>query len=219
MAELYDQRGSNEAGGGEAVRILALETSTDTASLACWSAGGQIWGRDFPARRSLCADLAPQIAVGLGVMGGVDRIVVGLGPGSYAGVRIAIATAMGLQSALGCELVGIPSPVAMQPLGGRFVVAGDARRGTWYFSEVNEGQCVVGPELLDSIEALAAKVAAAGLPLVMGETATWCGSAVVAAPQAAVLAQAAASGRGIIQSGALEPLYLRDAYITRPNAG
>ena len=118
------------------MRILAIETSTDTASLAGWCAGALVWGEDFPAKRSLCADLAPRLALGLGAMGGVDRVVVGLGPGSYAGVRIAIATAMGLQAALGCELVGVPSAVAMQSLGAHFTVAGDARRGTWYFSEV-----------------------------------------------------------------------------------
>ena len=198
------------------MRILAIETSTDTASLACWCAGALVWGEDFPAKRSLCADLAPRLALGLGAMGGVDRVVVGLGPGSYAGVRIAIATAMGLQAALGCELVGVPSAVAMQSLGAHFTVAGDARRGTWYFSEVNEGRCVVGPDLLDSMERLLAKVADAGVPLVVGENAEWCGSALFALPQASVLAQAAAAGVGIVQVGSLEPLYLRDAHITRP---
>jgi tRNA threonylcarbamoyladenosine biosynthesis protein TsaB len=198
------------------VRIVAIETSTDTASLACWSEGALVWGEDFPAKRSLCADLAPRLAVGLGAMGGVDRIVVGLGPGSYAGVRIAIATAMGLQAALGCELLGVPSAVAMQPFGAHFTVAGDARRGTWYFSEVREGRCVVGPELLDSMERLLAKVAESGVPLVVAENAGWCGSALVALPRASILAQAVAAGAGIVQVGSLEPLYLRDAHITRP---
>jgi hypothetical protein len=104
----------------------------------------------------------------------------------------------------------------MQSLGAHFTVAGDARRGTWYFSEVNEGRCVVGPELLDSMERLLAKVADAGVPLVVGENAEWCGSALFALPQASVLAQAAAVGVGIVQVGSLEPLYLRDAHITRP---
>lgn len=198
------------------MRILAIETSTDTASLAGWCAGGLVWGEDFPAKRSLCADLAQRIAAGLDVVGGVDRIVVGLGPGSYAGVRIAIATAMGLQAALGCELVGVPSAVAMQAIGTHFTVAGDARRGTWYFSEVKEGRCVVGPELLDSMERLLEKVTNSGVPLVLAENASWCQGALFALPKASVLAQAAAAGVGIVQVGSLEPLYLRDAHITRP---
>ncbi len=201
------------------MRILAIETSTDTASLAGWHSGQQLWGEDFPAKRSLSGELAPRIAVGLEVLGGVDRIVVGLGPGSYAGVRIAIATAMGLQAVFGCELLGIPSPVAMQPLGAHFVVVGDARRGSWYFSEVIGGRCVIGPELVGSIEAVAARLAAAGVPLIMSEEASVGWSPLIVTPQASVLAHAASAGCGIIQSGALEPLYLRDAYITRPTLG
>ena len=201
------------------MRILAIETSTDTASLAGWRSGQQVWGEDFPAKRSLSGELAPRIAVGLEVLGGVERIVVGLGPGSYAGVRIAIATAMGLQAALGCELLGIPSPVAMQPLGAHFVVAGDARRGTWYFSEVIDGRCVVGPELLGSMETVSARLAAAGVPLIMSEAAPEGLSPLISTPQASVLAHAASVERGIVQAGALEPLYLRDAHITRPKEG
>jgi hypothetical protein len=66
------------------------------------------------------------------------------------------------------------------------------------------------------MERLLAKVADAGVPLVVGENAEWCGSALFALPQASVLAQAAAAGVGIVQVGSLEPLYLRDAHITRP---
>jgi tRNA threonylcarbamoyladenosine biosynthesis protein TsaB len=198
------------------VRVLAIETSTDTASLAGWRLGEQVWGENFHAKRSLSGELAPRIAGGLKVLGGVDGIVVGLGPGSYAGVRIAIATAMGLQAVLGCQLLGIPSPVAMQPLGAHFVVAGDARRGTWYFTEVMDGHCVIGPELLDSFEAVSEKMAAAVVPLIMSEPAPAGWKPLISTPQASVLAHAAAVGRGIVQSGTLEPLYLRDAHITRP---
>lgn len=201
------------------MRILAIETSTDTASLAGWFSGRQVWGEEFPARRSLSGELAPRIAVGLEVLGGVDKIVVGLGPGSYAGVRIAIATAMGLQAVFGCELLGIPSPVAMQPLGAHFVVAGDARRGTWYYSEVIDGRCVAGPVLLGSMEAVSDELAAAGVPLIMSEAAPAGWSPLISNPQASVLAHAASVGRGIVQSDALEPLYLRDAHITRPKEG
>ena len=44
---------------------------------------------------------------------GVDRIVVGTGPGSFAGIRSALAFAQGY--ALGrpsCEVLGLPSPCA-----------------------------------------------------------------------------------------------------------
>ena len=76
---------------------------------------------------------------------GVERIVVGTGPGSFAGIRAALAFAQGFALGRPCEVLGLPSPcaVAAQLLGsvpngrlapsaqdkGRLAVVGDARRG------------------------------------------------------------------------------------------
>jgi tRNA threonylcarbamoyl adenosine modification protein YeaZ len=83
---------------------------------------------------------------------GVERIVVGTGPGSFAGIRAALAFAQGFALGRPCEVLGLPSPcaVAAQHLGsvpssvgsvpdgrlapsardkGRLAVVGDARRG------------------------------------------------------------------------------------------
>lgn len=71
---------------------------------------------------------------------GVGRIVVGTGPGSFAGVRAAIAFAQGCSLGSGCEVLGLPSPCAIAgeagfapspsfPEGKALAVVGDARRG------------------------------------------------------------------------------------------
>lgn len=66
---------------------------------------------------------------------GVERIVVGTGPGSFAGVRSAIAFAKGFSLGRQCEVLGLPSPcaVAAQALPadgtGHLAVVGDARCG------------------------------------------------------------------------------------------
>lgn len=71
---------------------------------------------------------------------GVERIVVGTGPGSFAGVRSAIAFAQGCSLGSGCEVLGLPSPCAIAgeagfapspsfPEGKTLAVVGDARRG------------------------------------------------------------------------------------------
>jgi hypothetical protein len=44
---------------------------------------------------------------------GVDRIVVGTGPGSFAGIRSAIAFAQGYALGRPCEVLGLPSPCAV----------------------------------------------------------------------------------------------------------
>ena len=76
---------------------------------------------------------------------GVDRIVVGTGPGSFAGIRSAIAFAQGYALGRNCEVLGLPSPCAVAakvfiaqgtvpipPTGSvptRLAVVGDARCG------------------------------------------------------------------------------------------
>ena len=62
---------------------------------------------------------------------GVGRIVVGTGPGSFAGIRSALAFAQGYALATKCEVLGIPSACALAGEG-RLAVVGDARQGkTW----------------------------------------------------------------------------------------
>lgn len=63
---------------------------------------------------------------------GVERIVVGTGPGSFAGIRAAIAFAQGFAIARGCEVLGLPSPCALASGEGPVAVVGDARRGKYW---------------------------------------------------------------------------------------
>ena len=71
---------------------------------------------------------------------GVGRIVVGTGPGSFAGIRSALAFAQGYALATKCEVLGLPSAcaVAAQTIEQsnnpnnrtiRLAVVGDARQG------------------------------------------------------------------------------------------
>lgn len=66
---------------------------------------------------------------------GVGRIVVGTGPGSFAGVRSAIAFAQGFAIGRKCDVLGLPSPcaAAAQTFAERgpcrLAVVGDARCG------------------------------------------------------------------------------------------
>ena len=71
---------------------------------------------------------------------GVERIVVGTGPGSFAGIRSALAFAQGYALGSKCEVLGLPSPcaVAAQVYAGGtgfpLAVVGDARRGKFWIA-------------------------------------------------------------------------------------
>ena len=68
-----------------------------------------------------------------------ERIVVGTGPGSFAGIRAALAFAQGYALGRACEGLGLPSPCAIVgellhsapqlPPASALAVVGDARRG------------------------------------------------------------------------------------------
>lgn len=60
----------------------------------------------------------------------VGRIVVGTGPGSFAGIRSALAFAQGFALGRpGVEVKGLPSACALARSGERLAVVGDARQG------------------------------------------------------------------------------------------
>jgi tRNA threonylcarbamoyladenosine biosynthesis protein TsaB len=87
---------------------------------------------------------------------GVERIVVGIGPGSFAGIRSALSFAEGYGIATGCEVFGLPSPAAMVREGdGPLAVVGDARQGKFWialfdgFRQIGEVRLVDGRESLD----------------------------------------------------------------------
>ena len=69
-------------------------------------------------------------------MDGVDRIVVGTGPGSFAGIRSALAFAQGYALGRTCEVLGLPSACALAG-DGRLAVVGDARRGRFWVALFN----------------------------------------------------------------------------------
>lgn len=66
----------------------------------------------------------------------VGRVHVGIGPGSYTGVRVAVAAAKGLSRAWGVDVFGVYSLLAQAgdalAVGAEAVVTRDARRGNVY---------------------------------------------------------------------------------------
>lgn len=121
--------------------VLALDASTLRACAAVVSVDGGLlahWRQ--PEGQRGTADLAPAVADLLAQTGCSARdlagVAVGTGPGSYTGLRAAIAFARALAWAAGRPLAGLPSPASAAALSmaddagvERVVCLLDARRG------------------------------------------------------------------------------------------
>ena len=202
---------------------LAIECSTARGSVALATGEGQvIWRTQFAAGRGHGGKLFSALAEAVRVCGGASErklteIVVGLGPGSYSGVRQAIAAATGLGVATGARLAGVASSLALETDAPAYQAVGDGRRETFYYTAVERSVCVAGPELSESRAALAARLAERpGWPVLTVECA-WVDplfpGAEAALPLAERLLAAPPSEHRPLP---LEPLYLRPTAITLP---
>ena len=130
----------------------------------------------------------------------LDRIVVAQGPGSYTGLRIAVATAKTLAHTLKIELVGVSSLLALVPeqAEGLVIPVMDARRNNVYAGFYQSGQAVRPEAHLPLAEVLEMAGAANQPVTFVGETAAFAEQIESALPQAAIqptLPDAAVIGR------------------------
>ena len=111
--------------------ILALETAVGSGSIALLrgttvlavSTGSQLQ----PARAEDILKAIRQLLEGAGcTLNDLSAVAVSTGPGSYSGIRIGLATAIGLKDALGIECIGVSVLEAIassSPASGKVVVA------------------------------------------------------------------------------------------------
>jgi tRNA threonylcarbamoyl adenosine modification protein YeaZ len=194
------------------MKILALEMSTAQGSIAWREDGTALFDCRFAADRKHSGAFFENVQLCLERFGRPEQIIVGLGPGSYAGVRIAIATAVGLRSATKGKVTGIPSICALDVEASDYCVIGDARRQSFFFARVEDGQLAEGP-ILESPGELEARIQKLTLPIYASEWLPRFPVAKLAYPSAGRLAEVVRLHAGEID-GALEPIYLREPHIT-----
>ena len=148
----------------------------------------------------------------------IECVVIGLGPGSYAGIRAAIALAQGWQLGRDVKLLGVSSAACVaaqaqaEGLTGKVAVAIDAQRGEFYLAgyEISPGgRREVSPLRLATL-AEARERERAGELLIGPEVTRWFPCGRVVFPRAAMLARLATGRNDFVGGEKLEPIYLRE---------
>jgi tRNA threonylcarbamoyladenosine biosynthesis protein TsaB len=196
------------------VKILALELSTARGSLV-WLADGVDVACEWTNDRKNSARLFDNLNAIIEKLGAPETIIVGLGPGSYAGTRIAVSAAIGLQLSSGARLIGFPSISAMECNGREYCVIGDARRKSFFFAHIRENDLVEGPALFSEAE-LKRKLDAIeiAIPVFTSDSLPQFERAARRFPSALLLARLAREPQRSFSLPPLEPIYLREPHIT-----
>ncbi|MFL6196057.1 MAG: tRNA (adenosine(37)-N6)-threonylcarbamoyltransferase complex dimerization subunit type 1 TsaB [Thermoanaerobaculia bacterium] len=119
--------------------ILALDTGSPLVSVAVARDGEVVAMRSVEQERSstlllpMIDEALREAGIGLAELGGITVL---RGPGSFTGLRIGLATVLGLHQALGVRATALPSlramAVAVPPAEGGVVISVvDALRGDW----------------------------------------------------------------------------------------
>ncbi len=122
------------------MRILALDTSTRSCSVALLEGEEVVVETAVGVARTHSAHLPAMVEQALRLagwtFGRLEGIVVGVGPGSFTGLRIGIATAKGIAYAAGLPCVGVGTLEALAasllPREETLCALIDARRGELY---------------------------------------------------------------------------------------
>ena len=107
--------------------ILAFDTATETATSAL-VADGEVLGERVSRAVTLLEDVDALLRRASARPRDLDALAVGIGPGSFTGVRVGLATARGLALSLGLPVAGVSTLDALAAGAPGAVPVIDARR-------------------------------------------------------------------------------------------
>lgn len=203
------------------MKILALDFSSPQRSVAVWkdnTVASEVVDAS-PGR-----DMKPFALIETALrQAGLSReaiecLTIGLGPGSYTGIRVAVSLAQGWQLGTGVKLLGISSVecIAAQAISAgensKFSVVVDAQRGEFYLAsyEVRNGSVQEIAPLRLATRVEVDERDRAGELLTGPEVTRWFPNGKLVFPQAATLAQLASTRSDFATGEKLDPIYLRE---------
>ncbi|HET9932169.1 MAG TPA: tRNA (adenosine(37)-N6)-threonylcarbamoyltransferase complex dimerization subunit type 1 TsaB [Polyangiaceae bacterium] len=214
------------------MRILALETSSSRGSVALTEGATLVATEEHSEPAAHAERMLPLVGRALERAGwarsSLDRIAVGIGPGSFVGLRVGIALAEGLSLGLGRPVVGVESLSAilwamqLEHVGPRAALV-DARRGEVFCAaEDANGRslleaCAIGRASVSEVLAgLGDGLAVAGeVTATLNLPQKWLRGPLLDLPHAHAIA-ALASARSVTDEPVL-PHYVRGPGAVKPN--
>lgn len=203
--------------------VLGLDTCLNACSVAVLDGDTVLAHASEAMARGHQERLAPMAQAVMAQAGipfsKLQRIGATVGPGSFTGLRVGVAFAKGLSSALGVPAVGVGSLEALAAEASGLVASViDARRDQLYLQVFEEGQPLMAPDVLP-LGVAAARLA----ELAMGRMLTLVGSGAPlladAAPGAAVLTPEGCDARAVARlAAAKSPTPIRPLYLRAPDA-
>ena len=198
------------------MKTLAIDLSSSHGSVAVAADGHVTHERRFPCERGRGAGVFAALEELREAWRGVELIAVGVGPGSYSGLRTACAVANSMQMATGAQLCALPSVCLLPIPDEHYIVCGDARGGRAYRAEVRDRR-ICGEIHLAPYAEVAATGTGNGISLYRVGPLPGADDLAESTPDASVLALLAPRLPRLDPAG-LQPLYLKPPHITLPRA-
>ncbi|MGC3959249.1 MAG: tRNA (adenosine(37)-N6)-threonylcarbamoyltransferase complex dimerization subunit type 1 TsaB [Verrucomicrobiota bacterium] len=204
------------------MKILALDFSSPQRSVAVWNDSAVV---SEIVDASPGRDMKPFALIERALrQAGVSRetiecLAIGLGPGSYTGIRVAVSLAQGWQLATEVKLLGISSVecIAAQAASnggnGKISVVVDAQRGEFYlasYATQSGGTFQETAPLRLATRADVEERENAGELLAGPEVTRWFPNGKIVFPQATTLARLASARIDFLPGEKLDPIYLRE---------
>jgi tRNA threonylcarbamoyl adenosine modification protein YeaZ len=126
--------------------ILAFDTATEVATSALVS-DGEVLGERVSRASTLLEDIDALLRQGGAHPSDLEALAVGIGPGSFTGVRVGLATARGLAVALGMPVAGVSTLVALAAGAPGAMPVIDARRREVFVLEAGESRVLAPADL------------------------------------------------------------------------
>ncbi|WP_337188481.1 tRNA (adenosine(37)-N6)-threonylcarbamoyltransferase complex dimerization subunit type 1 TsaB [Phenylobacterium sp.] len=203
--------------------VLGLDTCLNACSVAVVDGGTVLAHHNEAMARGHQERLAPMVRTAMAEAGrafaDLDLVGATVGPGSFTGLRVGVAFAKGLASALGRPAAGVGALEALAAEAEGMVAAAiDARRDQLYLQVFDGGEALMAPDVLP-VGTAVARLA----ELAQGRSLTLVGSGAPllasAAPGAAVLTSAGCDARLVARLAARRsPAPLRPLYLRAPDA-